>query len=143
LLWQGARKFREGAKILCTKSYWCTSGKYGVQGFPTIKFMYHDGSTIKAVDYKGGRTAKELITFGMDKAHNLALKRIGESTKRHSGGGSAKDQGSGGVVSCMAAVAQIVHVILLIRTLSYIWRLGNLVVWLSSSACLQTAFRLS
>jgi hypothetical protein len=52
--------------------------------------MYHDGSKVKAVDYKGGRTANEIIEFGMDKAKALALKRIGAKPSAGSGtGGSA------------------------------------------------------
>jgi hypothetical protein len=71
------------------------AGNYGVKGFPTIKFMYHDGSSIKAVDYKGGRTAKEIIVFGMEKARNLALKRIGESANSSGSSGSQGSANSG------------------------------------------------
>jgi len=72
------------------------AGQHGVKGFPTIKFMWHDGKAIKSVDYKGGRTAKEIITFGMDKAKALALKRIGEKGSQSSGSSSAKGSASGG-----------------------------------------------
>ena len=56
--------------------------------------MYHDGNKIKAVDYKGGRTAKEIIEFGMDKAKALALKRIGA---KPSAGASGSGGGGGGM----------------------------------------------
>lgn len=72
------------------------AGQHGVRGFPTIKFMYHDGKAIKAVDYKGGRTAKEIITFGMDKAKALALKRIGEKASKSSG--TSSGTGSSGAL---------------------------------------------
>lgn len=53
--------------------------------------MYHDGSQIKAVDYKGGRTAEDIINFAMDKSKALALKRIG---KKASSSGSSTGGGS-------------------------------------------------
>lgn len=56
--------------------------------------MYHDGSQIKAVDYKGGRNAEDIINFAMDKAKALALKRIGK--KASSSGGSAGGSTGGG-----------------------------------------------
>jgi protein disulfide-isomerase A6 len=59
-----------------------------VSGFPTIKFMYHDGTKVKAVDYKSGRTAKDIITFAMEKAKSLAFKRIGQKSGGSSSGGS-------------------------------------------------------
>jgi hypothetical protein len=31
--------------------------------------MYHDGSQIKTVDYKGGRTAADIIIFAMVSLH--------------------------------------------------------------------------
>lgn len=39
--------------------------KYGVQGFPTIKF-FSPGS--EPVDYQGGRSASDIVQFGMSKA---------------------------------------------------------------------------
>jgi hypothetical protein len=59
-----------------------------VSGFPTIKFMYHDGTKLKSVDYTAGRTAKDIITFAMDKAKSLAFKRIGQKSGGSSSGGS-------------------------------------------------------
>lgn len=75
--------------------YPSAAGKYGVQGLPTIKFMYHDGSQIKAVDYKSGRTAEDIINFAMDKAKALALKRIGKKASSSGGstGGGSKNTG--------------------------------------------------
>lgn len=40
-----------------------------VQGFPTIKLLYVDDSSgsIKSVDYNGGRAAKDLVNWALDK----------------------------------------------------------------------------
>lgn len=73
--------------------------EYQVQGFPTIKLMYADESgKVKAVDYSGGRDAKSIIGWAMDKAKALALKRIGEkaSSGSASSGGRASGGGGGG-----------------------------------------------
>lgn len=73
--------------------------EYRVQGFPTIKLLYVDDSSgsIKSVDYNGGRAAKDLVNWALDKARNLALKRIGEKPSGGSSGGSAGgDSGSCG-----------------------------------------------
>jgi hypothetical protein len=37
------------------------------QGFPTIKFLYVSNGKIKSSAYQGGRSAKELVTFALDK----------------------------------------------------------------------------
>lgn len=37
------------------------------QGFPTIKFFYVSGGKIKSSSYQGGRSAKELVSFALDK----------------------------------------------------------------------------
>jgi len=37
-------------------------------------------------DYNGGRTAKDIINFGMDEAKKLALGRIGEKPSASSSG---------------------------------------------------------
>ncbi len=63
----------------------CCAGEYGVEGFPTIKLMYSEGGKINTVDYKGGRTAPDMVQWAMDKATKIALKRIG--AKAPSGGG--------------------------------------------------------
>ncbi|GLI71386.1 hypothetical protein VaNZ11_016579 [Volvox africanus] len=74
------------------------AGEYRIQGFPTIKLLYVDDATgsIKSVDYNGGRTAKELVTFALDKAKSLALKRLGEKASSGSGSGSESDGFYGG-----------------------------------------------
>ena len=78
--------------------------------------MYYDAGKVKSVDYKGGRTAKEIVEFGMEKAKNFALKRIGAKPSGSGGaGGSAGGAGgaSGGaaqrssVVSCSLVLARI------------------------------------
>jgi hypothetical protein len=37
------------------------------QGFPTIKFLYVSNGKIKSSNYQGGRSAKELVAFALDK----------------------------------------------------------------------------
>jgi len=39
--------------------------KYGIQGFPTIKFFGQDKTSPE--DYQGGRSKSDLVTFGMEK----------------------------------------------------------------------------
>jgi hypothetical protein len=60
--------------------------------------MYYDGSQVKAVDYNGGRTAKDIITFAMDKGKALALKRIGERSSSSSSSSSSSQSGGTGAV---------------------------------------------
>ena len=73
---------------------------HGIQGFPTIKLFYKDGS-IKSVDYKGGRSAKEIIEWGMNQAQKIALKRAGakpSSSSSSSSGGNGFYSKSSGVI---------------------------------------------
>ena len=72
------------------------AGEHGIKGFPTIKLFYVDGGKIKSSDYQGGRTAKEMINFVVDKAKSLAFKRIGEKSGGGGGGGGSKKSGGGG-----------------------------------------------
>ncbi|RWS13471.1 Protein disulfide-isomerase A6-like protein [Dinothrombium tinctorium] len=46
--------------------YTVTANKYGVQGFPTIKF-FPAGKKYSAEDYDGGRTADDIVRWAMDK----------------------------------------------------------------------------
>jgi hypothetical protein len=57
-----------------------------LQGFPTIKFVYAEGDKLKSSDYNGNRSAKDMVLFAMEKAKNLALKRLGEKPSSGSGG---------------------------------------------------------
>jgi protein disulfide-isomerase A6 len=41
--------------------------KYGVQGFPTIKYF---GQDKQAADYQGGRSKSDIVTFAMDKVES-------------------------------------------------------------------------
>ncbi|KAI7837719.1 hypothetical protein COHA_008441 [Chlorella ohadii] len=51
--------------------------EFGIRGFPTIKFLHTDASgKIKAVDYNGGRSAKELVQWAMQQAQTVALGRL-------------------------------------------------------------------
>jgi protein disulfide-isomerase A6 len=58
--------------------------------------LYVDGGKIKSSDYTGGRTAKEMIQFALDKAKSLAFKRIGEKPSSSGGGSAGQKSGSGG-----------------------------------------------
>jgi hypothetical protein len=71
-------------------------GQHGVKGFPTLKLFYNDGGKVKSTDYQGGRTAKEMLTFLMDKAKALGLKRLGEKAGGSSGGASGGKKAGGG-----------------------------------------------
>ena len=66
--------------------------------------MYHDSGKIKTVDYKGGRTAKEIIEFGMDKAKNLALKRAGLKTSKGGASSGSSSGGGGGSAGALLSV---------------------------------------
>ncbi|KAG2496699.1 hypothetical protein HYH03_005115 [Edaphochlamys debaryana] len=100
--WEQAAKALKG--IVAVGAADCDAHKeiaqeYRVQGFPTIKLLYVDESgSIKSTDYNGGRTAKELVTFALDKARSLAMKRLGEkdSGSKSSGGSKGSRGGNGG-----------------------------------------------
>lgn len=88
--------------------------------------MYYDGSQIKSVDYSSGRTARDVITFAMDKAKSLAFKRIGQK----SGGSSGSSGGGSGtfrllplhVYSCFrcSLLTQRTSVVILNTTTSFL-----------------------
>ena len=61
-----------------------------MQGFPTIKFVWAEGDKLKSVDYNGQRSAKDMVVFTMDKAKNLALRRLGEKPSSGSGGSGSE-----------------------------------------------------
>ena len=67
--------------------------KYGVQGFPTIKFFGGDG---KAVDYNGGRDAQAIVNFALEKTSSIAKARLGGKAGGSTGGGGKKKESSGG-----------------------------------------------
>ena len=52
--------------------------EYKVQGFPTIKLFYLSSKgNLAHAEYKGGRTASDLIKWSMEQVTKLALKSIG------------------------------------------------------------------
>lgn len=69
--------------------------RYNVQGFPTIKLMYADapGGALKAVDFQGGRTARDIVQWAAQQAQKIALGRLGGGAKSGSNGGGG---GGGG-----------------------------------------------
>jgi protein disulfide-isomerase A6 len=69
--------------------------EYKVQGFPTIKLIYSDTSTgkLKSVEYKGGRTAQDIVQWGMQQAQKIAMGRMGGAK---GSGGSGRGSGSSG-----------------------------------------------
>mmetsp|Transcript_11681 Transcript_11681/g.21053 ORF Transcript_11681/g.21053 Transcript_11681/m.21053 type:complete len:470 (-) Transcript_11681:187-1596(-) len=69
-------------------------GQYGVQGFPTIKLFTVQGGKIKASDYNGGRTAKDIAKFAIGEAQKMVNARLG--VKGGSSGGSGGGRGGGG-----------------------------------------------
>lgn len=68
------------------------ASKYGVQGFPTLKFFGEDKS--KPVDYNGGRDAASMVQFAMAEANKAVQRRLGG--KASSSGGSGSGSGSKG-----------------------------------------------
>lgn len=58
-------KFKLGA--LDATVHTVTSGRYGIQGFPTIKYFPGGKKDFSAVDYDGGRTASDIIQWASDK----------------------------------------------------------------------------
>lgn len=95
--WEQAAKALKGivniAAVDCDE-HKSIAGEHGVQGFPTIKFFYVVDGKIKSSAYNGGRSAKEIVTFAMDKARAYAFKQLGE--KPPSGGGSSKGSKTAG-----------------------------------------------
>lgn len=53
--------------------------EYKIQGFPTIKLLVSrgQGKPARAVEYKGGRTAAEIVSWAMQQAAKVADKRLG------------------------------------------------------------------
>ncbi|GFR51819.1 hypothetical protein Agub_g14281 [Astrephomene gubernaculifera] len=98
--WEQAAKALKGivaVGAIDTDAHKEVGGEYRIQGFPTIKLLYVDDASgaIKSVDYNGGRSAKELVTFALDKAKSLAMKRLGEKDSGSSSGSRSGSAGSG------------------------------------------------
>lgn len=74
------------------------AGEFKVQGFPTIKLLYNKSGKLKAVDYKGGRSAKEIVEWALAQASKIALSRIG--VKSSGSAGSGGGGGGAGAGSC-------------------------------------------
>jgi len=72
---------------------------HGVRGFPTIKLFYVRDGALKSSDYNGGRAARDIVAWAIDKARALAFKRLGEKAPGGSSGGSG-GAGGGGSGSC-------------------------------------------
>uniref|UniRef100_A0A7S0R2Q6 protein disulfide-isomerase n=1 Tax=Chlamydomonas leiostraca TaxID=1034604 RepID=A0A7S0R2Q6_9CHLO len=95
--WEKAAKAMKGTVTVAAvdaDAHKDLGSEFGIQGFPTIKFLWMEGDKVKSADYNGGRTAKDIIAATFDKAKAYALKKIGE--KGASSGGSKKAGGSGG-----------------------------------------------
>lgn len=95
--WEQAAKALKGivnvAAVDCDE-HKSVAGEHSIRGFPTIKFFYVSDGKIKSSDYSGGRSAKEIVAFAMDKAKAYAFKQLGE--KPPSGGSSGGGRASGG-----------------------------------------------
>lgn len=76
--------------------------QYGIQGFPTIKLFYTDAAgSLKTVEYKGGRNAKDIVQWSLSQAEKIALKKITWSkgpfsSNSHSNARKNKDSGNTG-----------------------------------------------
>lgn len=64
------------------------AGKYGVQGFPTIKVFGADKKT--PTEYQGGRTSDAIVTEAMKLANKLVKDRKAGKAKPSSSGGSSE-----------------------------------------------------
>lgn len=47
-----------------------------LQGFPTIKFFYVSDGKIKSSEFRGGRSAKDIVTFALDKVGGHSLHAV-------------------------------------------------------------------
>lgn len=64
--------------------------RYSIQGFPTIKLMYVDGSgKIKSIAYNGGRTSADMATWTMSQASKIVMSRLGAKSSSKSGGSTS------------------------------------------------------
>ena len=68
------------------------AGRYGIQGFPTVKFfgLHKD----KPVDYNSARTSQAVIDFMFEKARAITNARLGMKNKKSSNTGSHSNAGS-------------------------------------------------
>ena len=77
--------------------------KYGVQGFPTIKYFGLNKKS-SPQDYQGGRDATAIVNYALDQAAAQVRKRIGakgdsggsSGGQQRGGGGGGQQQGGGG-----------------------------------------------
>ena len=58
------------------------AGKYGIQGFPTVKFFGITKTNIQ--DYNGARSAQAIINYMFDRAKDIVNKRMGQTTNTNS-----------------------------------------------------------
>ncbi len=58
--------------MFCVFQHKSLGGRFGVQGFPTLKFFPKGGDVKKPEDYNGGRTADAIVTFVNEKAGSRA-----------------------------------------------------------------------
>jgi len=72
-----------------------TGGKYGVSGFPTIKYFGLNKKSSPS-DYQGGRSADAIVNYALDETAKAARKRIGAKGDSGAGSGGGKKAGGGG-----------------------------------------------
>ena len=58
------------------------AGKYGIQGFPTVKFFGITKTNIQ--DYNSARSAQAIINYMFDRAKDIVNKRMGQTTNTNS-----------------------------------------------------------
>lgn len=57
------------------------AGRYGIQGFPSIKLISGPSSEeLKVVDYKSDRSAQSIVEWAFREAKKVALRRLGAKT---------------------------------------------------------------
>eukprot|EP00210_Caulerpa_lentillifera_P007336 g7012.t1 len=71
--------------------YKSLASQFNVKGFPTIKLIH---GSLKSIDYSGGRTASEILSWSFDQVKKLAIKKLGGKEQKKSSSSSSSSGGS-------------------------------------------------
>ena len=94
--WEKAAKALKGiikVGAVDADAYKSLGGKYGVKGFPTIKWFGTQKSNPK--DYESGRTANDIVRFATGKINEITQARLGGKSDSSSNKSSSSNSGSG------------------------------------------------
>lgn len=88
--------------------------QYGVKGFPTIMLFYSIDGKVKHMNYNGGRSAGDMVSWSIDQAKKVVMKRMGgksggsgSSSKKAGGSGQAGGGGGSGFYGSGSAVIEL------------------------------------